>query len=834
MLSPYTVDRSQKQQLSSDATSRICPCGVPQAVERNSISGYQPSPLAWLHQPANGGLSSESRIYRGQESGSQRRILRAARPAKLELRRGDLLTITNVDGATPLILIPLDSAGFPSPQSVGLQDNPSIPLSEVLHASSSSSLTASLKAFRDEFASQGGVEKLKVTKAVRVFDASTAIGESFVIRVQEPVTLWMLADPITTLSDHVLWHGGMGGALEYQLVRHDAQQNELPEPLAAVRDEFTVSRGTARAYEVRAGETIQIIDVEGRQCSDFMVMRQDALQRHEERYIDSTVTRSMVHGAYPVPGMFDKFYDQDQRPLIKLKQDTVGRHDTFAYACTARGYEERGFFGHLNCSDNISAAYLKYGIKPKSAWPAVNFFFNSWIDCHDNAIQSDEAWSRPGDYVALEAMTDLIAVSTACPDDVDPINGWNPTDVHVRIYKKDQPILHAVAYRSEPDAEPIMTEHSAFHERTGALTRDFVVARDVWLPNSYESSRAQSEYDACRNAVTIQDMSSIRKFDVLGPDAEKLLQLALTRNMTKLGVNRGTYALMCDESGSVIDDGTLFRLTEQAYRWCCGSDDSGLQLKEIAESHSLNVWIKALHSALPNLAIQGPKSRDLLAKLCFTQPSQTDVQQLRWFGSTIARLHDREGEAFQLTRSGYTGELGYEIFCHEKSALAIWDAITEAGQEYNIKPMGLEALNVIRIEAGFMANGSEFGPDSDAYESGLGFAVDLDKDEFIGRSALARNAKDPRRLLVGLKFLGDEVPNHGDPVMVGRRQVGLVTSACLSPELDCAIAMARVSIEHADIGSVVEIGKLDRHGKRLKATICNMPFVDPTRSRARA
>jgi len=282
-------------------------------------------------------------------------------------------------------------------------------------------------------------------------------------------------------------------------------------------------------------------------------MNARALERGDERYIDSTVTRSMVRGAYPIPGLFDKFYDQDIRPLLKLKQDTVGRHDTFAYACTARGYEDRGFFGHLNCSDNISAQYEQFGIKARAAWPAINFFFNSWIDHGDNLIQSDEAWSRPGDYVAMEAMTDLVAVSTACPDDVDPINGWNPTDIHVRIYRKHTPVRYGVAYRSEPDAEAILTEHSAFHKRTSALTRQYKVARDIWLPQSFEASRAHQEYEACRTTVTVQDMSSIRKFDVLGPDAEKLLQKATTRDITKLSINRGIYALLCDLTTAVCN-----------------------------------------------------------------------------------------------------------------------------------------------------------------------------------------------------------------------------------------------------------------------------------------
>ena len=140
---------------------------------------------------------------------------------------------------------------------------------------------------------------------------------------------------------------------------------------------------------------------------------------------------------------------------------------------------------------------MPYGIEQRSAWPAINFFFNSWIDQGDNLIQSDEAWSQPGDYVAMEAMTDLLAVSTACPDDVDPINGWNPTDIHVRIYRKNQSINHAVAYRSEPDAEAILTEHSAFHARTSELTRQFGVSRDLWLPRSCESTRSHQEYNAC-------------------------------------------------------------------------------------------------------------------------------------------------------------------------------------------------------------------------------------------------------------------------------------------------------------------------------------------------
>ncbi|MBX2867320.1 MAG: aminomethyltransferase family protein [Acidiferrobacterales bacterium] len=787
----------------------------------------QPPPLDWLYQPANGGQDSKSRHYRGYDATSQSRLLRPARPVKLEMRGGDLLCLTNEDGATPVLIITFDDRGQSVLSAIGLEKNP---------AENFSVHSPGLADVASWYQQQGGdsTRTRKQFSGVRLFDASTPAGELFTLRAETTVTVWVLIDPQEVYNSERVFLGGMGGSVSYRHLRNGQSAITLPEPFGDVREEFTIPRGTARAYTLHQGETVQIIDMEGQQCSDFMAMNSQALEDGRERYIDSTATRSMVRSAYPMPGLFDKFYDQDLRPLLKVKQDTVGRHDTFALACTARGYEERGFFGHLNCSDNISNAYEPYGIASRPAWPAINFFFNSWIDHHDNQIQADEAWSQPGDYVAMEAMADLVAVSTACPDDVDPINGWNPTDVHVRIYKAHTPVRYAVAYRSEPDKEAILTEHSAFHPRTSALTRSFTAARDVWLPQSFEATRSAEEYRACREAVTIQDMSSLRKFDILGPDAEALLQQALTRDITKLSVNRGVYALMCDSSGSVIDDGTLFRLSADTFRWCCGSDDSGMQLKQLAETLGLNAWIKSLFSALPNLAVQGPNSRELMQRIAFIQPTHTAVDNLRWFGSTIARLHDREGEPFHLTRTGYTGELGYEIFCHPDSALPIWDGLMEAGADLGITPMGLEALETIRIEAGLMAAGAEFAPDVDAFEAGLGFAVDLKKNDFVGQPALARNAESPRRVLKGLRFRGHEAPIHGDPVMLGRRQIGVITSATVSPTLDCAIAMARIAVEHAEVGAELEVGKLDGHGKRLKAVCCDIPFVDPTRSRARA
>ena len=664
-----------------------------------------------------------------------------------------------------------------------------------------------------------------------IFDKATKAGETHIIRLAQNADLFVIA-PV--LPDYIEHGGGAALRVEVQPPSGSSLDLNLPTPLGKVVDEWRIARGTAKAYEVKKGQFIQVIDVEGQQCSDFMAMRASALDAGFERYIDSTVSRTMTRSAYPLPGLHDKFFDQDIKPLLAVRQDTVGRHDTFALACTARGYEERGFPGHLNCSDNISAAFSPYGIQSRRAWPAINFFFNSWIDWQDHHIASDEAWSRPGDYVAMQALTDLVAVSTACPDDVDPINGWNPTDIHVRIYEENSAITHSVAWRANPEDAASMTQHSAFHPRTSKLTTTFSVARDLWMPAQFDATGAVEEYWACKNSATLQDMSGLRKFDVVGPDALKLLQHCLTRDVSKLSIHRGFYALICDERGAVLDDGTLFRLEETAFRWCCGSDNSALHLREQAETLELNARVLSLGDRMVNLALQGPKSRDILREVVFTQPTRPSLDNLKWFGFTVARLHDRDGPMFMLCRSGFTGELGYELFCDRNDAIEIWDGLMTAGEAHGLVPMGGQALDMLRIEAGLMIAGAEFGPDADALESGLGFAVDFKKPEFIGRASLERNAASVRRKLVGLHLADDETPSHGDAVFVGREQVGVITSACASPFFGHAIAMARVAIENANPGATIEVGKLDGHMKRLSATIVDLPFVDPKREKARA
>jgi aminomethyltransferase len=737
-----------------------------------------------------------------------RRLVRAGESVQLAVRQGDELTLTHVDGGAALWLLALDARGAPA--------------AAVVQVDAASACLLPSAAFTSLPAAPAEVPGWVVG------GAATPAGASFRLRVGADAVLCCAAPLLPGALE------GGGGATATIGFNQQAQAPELPEPLGVPREEIRVPRRTARAYRVRQGELIQIIDVQGRQCSDFMALREDALAQGIERFIDSTVTRTLVGGAYPGPGLFDKYFDQDMRPLLAVVQDTVGRHDTFALACTARGYEERGFPGHDNCSDNISDALAPHGVTRRVAWPAINLFFNSWILPGDNRLRSDEAWSRPGDYVVLRALTDLLCVTTACPDDIDPINGWDPTDIHVRIYPPNPQLPVALAYRSEPTAEPSLTQPSAFHARTSALTRQYAPARDLWLPTRYDATHVLEEYRACREAVTLQDLSSLRKFDVVGPDAERLLDLCMTRDVRRLSVLRGTYTLVCDEAGSVIDDGTLFRLAPDLFRWCPSSEQSAQHLKDVALRRGFEVWIRAHHASMPNLALQGPRSRELLRALVFTQPTVASVDALKWFGVTIGRLRDRDGASLMLTRTGYTGELGYELFCHRAQALEVWDALLQAGEPLGLKPMGSEALGILRVEAGLAAQGAEFGSDIDAYEAGLGLAVDLNKPEFIGRDALARIQAAPRRVLTGLVLGGTEVPAHGDPVFDGRQRVGTVTSAVRSPALGCAIAMARLVAERAAPGTALEVGRLDGQLKRLGCRTIAMPFVDPQRTRVRS
>jgi len=607
-----------------------------------------------------------------------------------------------------------------------------------------------------------------------------------------------------------------------------------PPPLADPRVDINIEPGNAKAYKVKKGEAIQIVDVKGRECSDFQAFDLRALDAGTERDIDPTTTRSLMGSLYPTPGIFSKYFSVDHEPLVEIIQDTCGRHDTFGLACTARYYEDLGYPGHPNCSDNISFELGAFNIKPRTGWPSINFFFNTFIDSKFS-IGMDDPWSRPGDYVLLRALTDLICISTACPCDVDAANGWNPTDIQVRVYKRNKEFKRSIGWRKTPESNMEDTKETGFHHAFSTHTRDFSEYNGYWLPNQMTNHGFISEYWACREKAAIMDLSPLRKYEITGPDAEALLQVCLTRDMKKLSVGQVVYTAMCYEHGGMIDDGTVLRLGENNFRWIGGNDDGGLWLRKQAKDRDLNAWVRTSTDQMSNIAVQGPLSREILKKIIWTPPTQPSIDELKWFRFSIGRINDFHGVACVISRTGYTGELGFEIFCHPKDAQAVFDTIWASGESVGMLPLGLTALNILRIEAGLIFSGYEFSDQTDPFEAGIGFTVPIKtkSDDFIGKAAILKRQENPQRKLIGLDIEGGLVPSSEDPLFIGKAQIGTITSAIKSPILGKVIAMARVDIKYTDLGCDLEIGQLDGHQKRLKCKTTSLPHFDPLKERVK-
>ena len=676
---------------------------------------------------------------------------------------------------------------------------------------------------------------VRASTPLRILDGDTAPGAKVRLVAHADVAC-VVAAPGEAMSAH-------GGAPPTDLIayvhRRDTARTEaeplLPPPLADPSQDFIVQRRTASLYEVAKGDWFQVVDVEGRQCSDFQCFAVADLEAGNELCLDATITRTLMGASCPAPGLYSKFFNAKMQPLVQVIQDTVGRHDTFNTACNSRYYDEMGYPGHINCTDNINGALAPYEVARRRGWEAINFFYNTRVsDC--NQIYLDQPWSRPGDYVLLRALEDLVCISTACPDDIDAANGWNPTDIAVRVYPSANRFKKATAIRMTADSEAQLTKETGFHPRTSQLTRSFSEYCGYWLADSYTAHGPIEEYWACRQAAAAIDLSPLRKYEVTGPDAELLMQTCVTRNIRKLTDGQVVYTAMCHPTGGMIDDGTVFRLGRENFRWIGGQlGYSGVWLREQAQRLGLQAWVRSSTEQLHNLQVQGPNSRSILEQVLWTRPDQPTVSELGWFRFAIARIGDHDGIPLLVSRTGYTGELGYEVFCHRTDAPAVWDAVFEAGAGHGLVPMGLAALDMLRIEAGLIFADYEFCDQTDPYEAGIGFTVPLKTkpDDFIGRDALITRRDNPQRRLVGLELPGGEPAAHGDGVYAGRNQVGVITSATISPILRKNLALCRMAVEYAEIGTAVEVGKLDGHEKRIAAEVVRYPFYDPDKSRVR-
>jgi len=391
---------------------------------------------------------------------------------------------------------------------------------------------------------------------------------------------------------------------------------------------------------------------------------------------------------------------------------------------------------------------------------------------------------------------------------------------------------------------------TAFHERTFALCRSLNYREwsGYYTVSVYEVHH-EHEYNAIRNATALIDITPLYKYLVTGRDATKLVNRIITRDINKVAVNQVIYCCWCDEHGKVIDDGTITRLGENSYRWTA-ADPSLRWFRQ--NGLNMDVQVEDISERIAALALQGPTSAKLLKAA-----AEADIDNLKYFRMTTGRIG---GVPVHISRTGYTGDLGYEIWVPWDAAVRVWDALVEKGRAFDLHPAGMLALDVARIEAGLLLIEVDYTSSKKAliasqkyspYELVFGRMVHLEKENFIGRSALLRDQKyGVPRQLVGLEVhwteverlyekvgLAPQAPSQASrvhvPVYADDQQIGKATSTTWSPLLKKMIALATVDTEHAKPGTKLQM-EITIEAIRLKvgATVVKTPFFNPPRKTA--
>jgi aminomethyltransferase len=391
---------------------------------------------------------------------------------------------------------------------------------------------------------------------------------------------------------------------------------------------------------------------------------------------------------------------------------------------------------------------------------------------------------------------------------------------------------------------------TAFHERTHALCESLNYREwsGYYTVSVYEMHH-EHEYNAIRNSAALIDISPLYKYRVTGPDATRLVNRVITRDINKVAVDQVIYCCWCDSEGKVIDDGTITRLGENEYRWTAA--DPSLRWFQ-QNALGLDVKLEDISEQVAALALQGPTSGKLLHAV-----AEASIANLKYFRVTHGKI---AGVPVDISRTGYTGDLGYEIWVPWNDALKVWDKLMTMGKIFDIHPAGMIALDIARIEAGLILIEVDYFSskkaliDSQRYtpaEIGLGKLVDLKKENFVGRSALAAEAKaGAKRALVGLEIewneveaiyekvgMAPQVPSMASrvavPVYRGGKQIGKATSTTWSPTLKKMIALACVNREHSAVGTTLHMEMtVEAERKSVAAKVVPMPFFNPPRKTA--
>jgi aminomethyltransferase len=373
---------------------------------------------------------------------------------------------------------------------------------------------------------------------------------------------------------------------------------------------------------------------------------------------------------------------------------------------------------------------------------------------------------------------------------------------------------------------------TAFHDRTAALGATFVEYADYDFPSQFADDPLD-EYRACRERAIVIDLTPLRKVEVSGPGSFALLQAAVTRDLRRLSDGDVVYTALCDEGGNVIDDGTVFRFGPDRFRWIGYTDDDEDWFRRIAEAPGLDVTLENSTDRLHNFAVQGPLSRDIMTPVFFAGERGRAIGDLTWFTFTEGRIGAPDGPEVLVSRTGYSGELGYEVWCHPDDGPAVWDAVWDAGEGKGLSPLGLDALDVVRVEAGLIFKGYEYEGGEDPFEAGIGFTVGRNKtDDYVGKAAVERRRDAPTKRLVGLELSGGEAPAHGDEVLHNGEAVGTVTSGIVSPFVGSPIALARVALPASEPGTALHVRPAE--GEPVGATVVRFPFYDPDKTRPKS
>ena len=388
---------------------------------------------------------------------------------------------------------------------------------------------------------------------------------------------------------------------------------------------------------------------------------------------------------------------------------------------------------------------------------------------------------------------------------------------------------------------------SPFHDRTSKLCTSYKWAdwAGYYAVSSYNLPN-DSEYYAIRHSAGLIDISPLFKYQITGSGAAQFLSRIMSRDIKNIHIGQASYCCWCDDFGKIIDDGTVFRLDEDHFRV-----HTAEPMRAWFEQFKgdFKVALEDISAKTAAVAIQGPTSRDILKQIV-----DIDLDSLSYFRVTAAELDKQD---LYISRSGYTGDLGYEIWVEKTGALPLWDALVSAGKPFLLQPAGLDVLDITRIEAGLILNGVEFhnakhclieAQKSTPFELGLGWTVDLKREPFSGQQALkAEQANGSRYALVGLELDWEEqealYAKHGLPVQIstaawrggvpvydkaGSRQIGRATSGTWSPMIKKNLALASVKTPYAQPGTKLRIEyTVEYRREKVAAAVVSMPFYNP-------